>query len=88
MKKLVLKPDSKDKIYADELWEGDDSIIDGVLNEIETTETLRFEQLATVYKRYNDIQQVDSKFELVSEGNNEVVINWPDEDWTVKFFLE
>jgi transcriptional regulator NrdR family protein len=88
MKKLVLKLDNKDKIYADELWEGDDSIIDGVLNEIETTETLRFEQLATVYKRYNDIQQVDSKFELVSEENNEVVVNWPDEDWTVKFFLE
>lgn len=88
MKKLVLKLENGEKRNAKELWNNNDELVGNILNEIETTEVLCFEQLKTVYNRFNELSEVDSKFELVSEENNEVVIGWPDENWVVTFCLE
>ena len=90
MKKLVLSFIDGGKAYASELWDSsiDDDIIYVTLKDIECNENLTFENLEKIYKRFNEISEVDSKFVLDSESKECVVVSWPDEDWTVKFYLE
>lgn len=89
MKKLVLLTENGKKHYANTLWKlNEDREIFEILNEIETKETLTFELLEKVYKRFNSIKGRDSTFELIRENENEVVISWKEDDWIVKFVLE
>lgn len=86
MKRLVLVLPTGEEDLAFELWASDaDEVVDGALKEIEDSGVVSYEKLEKVYNRYKEITGVDSKFELVSESDDEVVISWPDEDWTVRF---
>lgn len=86
MKRLALVLPTGEEDLAFELWASDaDEVVDGALKEIEDSGVVSYEKLEKVYNRYKEITGVDDKFELVSESDDEVVISWPDEDWTVRF---
>ena len=90
MKKLVLSFVDGEKAYASELWNSstDDEIVFNTLKDIEENGNLTFANLEKIYKRFNEIAEVDSDFVLDSESKECVVVTWPDEAWTVKFYLE
>lgn len=89
MKRLVLLTEDGTKHYASELWKpNSDSEIYEILGEIENDEKLSYELLEKAYNHFNTISETDSPFELVREDENEIVICWTEEDWTVTFYLE